>query len=584
MADNKDTTNKDTVYIDVDDEITAIIEKVRASSAKIVALVLPKRATVLQSIVNMKLLKRSADNAKKSLVLITTEAGLLPLAGTVGLYVARNLQSRPEIPAVDVVAEPETFDEPDDLDADFNPAAAADQPVGDLAVSSSVPLVGKTAGAASAADAIETLELDDDDEAPVAAATAAAAAKPAKAPKVAKPKKDKKLAVPDFDSFRKKLLLGVPILLLIIILLFIAATALPKAEIVVTTDTTNVNSNLAVTISTAIKSANVSKATIPAQLQKLDKSGSQQVAATGKKNNGQKATGKVTLSLPDCSVSQVTVPAGTGVTANGVTFITQADATLQSVQVGQSCKNSQFPDFSTDTVNVAAQTGGASYNIGATSFKVSGYPGVSASSGTSMSGGTDNIVQVVAQSDIDSATQKITASNSDSVKQQIEQQLKNAGQFPLEATFTAGTPNTTTSSKAGDEASTVSVSQTTTYTMFGVHESDLKALVDNDIKDKIDPSKQSILDEGLNKASFKVNSKTDTSAQLSISTIATAGPDLKADQLKTQLAGMKSGEVQDTLKADPGVSDVQVHLSPFWVTSVPKKADKVTITFVKANE
>ena len=57
---------KDTIYIDVDDEITAIIDKVITSKHKIVALVLPKRAVVLQSIVNMKLLKRTADEAKKA--------------------------------------------------------------------------------------------------------------------------------------------------------------------------------------------------------------------------------------------------------------------------------------------------------------------------------------------------------------------------------------------------------------------------------------------------------------------------------------------------------------------------------------
>src|SRR3982750_4418911 len=118
MADQKDT-----IYIDIDDEITSIIEKVRASQQKIVALVLPKRASVLQSIVNMKLLKRTADTAKKSLVLITSEAGLLPLAGTVGLYVARNLQTKPEIPAVDGVADGvEDIDEPEEMD--FDPVTA----------------------------------------------------------------------------------------------------------------------------------------------------------------------------------------------------------------------------------------------------------------------------------------------------------------------------------------------------------------------------------------------------------------------------------------------------------------------------
>src|SRR5438270_1969810 len=95
MANN----SKDVIYIDIDDEITSIIDKVQSSDAKILALVLPKRAAVFQSIVNMKLLKRAADSAKKNLVLITSEAGLLPLAGAAGVHVAKSLTSKPEIPA-----------------------------------------------------------------------------------------------------------------------------------------------------------------------------------------------------------------------------------------------------------------------------------------------------------------------------------------------------------------------------------------------------------------------------------------------------------------------------------------------------
>ena len=89
---------KDTIYIDVDDEITGIIDKVRSSKHKIVALVLPKRSTVFQSIVNMKLLKRKADSADKNLVLITSETSLLPLAGAVGLHGGKSHERRHESP------------------------------------------------------------------------------------------------------------------------------------------------------------------------------------------------------------------------------------------------------------------------------------------------------------------------------------------------------------------------------------------------------------------------------------------------------------------------------------------------------
>lgn len=82
---------KATVYLEADDEITSIIEKVESAGPKVVALVLPKRMTSLQSVVNMRLLKRNADLANKSVVLITSDSSLLPLAGAAKLHTAKKL-------------------------------------------------------------------------------------------------------------------------------------------------------------------------------------------------------------------------------------------------------------------------------------------------------------------------------------------------------------------------------------------------------------------------------------------------------------------------------------------------------------
>ena len=101
---------KDVLYIDVEDDITAIIGKVKASKSKIVALVPPKRTGVLQSAVNLRLLARTADNEDKRLVLITGNAALTHLAAAAKIPVAKNLQSRPE------VAEIKNFDNDDEED------------------------------------------------------------------------------------------------------------------------------------------------------------------------------------------------------------------------------------------------------------------------------------------------------------------------------------------------------------------------------------------------------------------------------------------------------------------------------------
>ncbi len=188
-------TDKDVIYVDVDDDITTVIDKVRSSGGRVVALVLPKRATIFQSIVNMKLLKRSAEGAKKHIVLVTTEPSLMPLAGSVGLHVAETAQSKPEIPLTIPItnAVKEKEDEAVSLDEGstegYTAENAGDIPVGELA--------GGNTNVPSRPEGIETLTLPDEaeDEEDKTGATE----KP-------KTSKEKHLRVPNFNKFRLRLL------------------------------------------------------------------------------------------------------------------------------------------------------------------------------------------------------------------------------------------------------------------------------------------------------------------------------------------------------------------------------------------
>lgn len=62
-----------TFYIDIDEEITLIIDRLRKSGADEVVIVVPKRALLIQSIVNLKLLKKEADNMRKKIVIVTQD-------------------------------------------------------------------------------------------------------------------------------------------------------------------------------------------------------------------------------------------------------------------------------------------------------------------------------------------------------------------------------------------------------------------------------------------------------------------------------------------------------------------------------
>src|SRR5207237_1391840 len=137
-----------------------------------------------------------------------------------------------------------------------------------------------------------------------------------------------------------RLFLAILALILLIVAWVLAFIVLPKAKITVKTDTSTVNTAPTFTADTAATAVDTTKNVTPATLKQLPKTDSAQVNATGQKDNGTKASGSVTLTLKDCSQSQVIIPAGSGVSTNGLTFITQQTVTLNSVVIGGVCKNS----------------------------------------------------------------------------------------------------------------------------------------------------------------------------------------------------------------------------------------------------
>lgn len=556
------SAQKDTIYIDVDDEITGIIDKLLASRQKIVALVLPKRAAVLQSLVNMKLLKRTADEAGKKIVLITSEAGLLPLAGVVGVHVAKTLQSRPSLPAAPSMKD--------------TPLTVSEDEVGDVSDSDLDPSkpIGELAGLPNEEED-ETIEVDNDDEATAPAAVAAGAAS-------AKKPFNKKLKIPNFEKFRVRLFLGIFALILLIVGLYFANVVMPKAKVTIKTDTSDITTNLDITARPQIDTVDEEKKIVPAENKELKKTDSQKVSATGEKDLGTKATGKVTFALSDCSVDQVNIPSGTGVSSNNLTFITQQDIALKSVKIGNSCMNSSFKEFSTGTTSVTAQNAGDKYNLSQRNYSVSGFSNVTAA-GTDMTGGTSKIVKVVSQQDVDNAKQKILDQNTQTATDEVTKQLQDDGYYPLKDTFTAGGPLVTSSPNIGDEAGDVTVNVTVTYTMTGAKEDGLKQLIESDAKQHIDPTKQSILDNGLSKAAIRITNKEGNGdIRFNLQTVVSAGPQLDADAIKKEIAGKKRGDAETLIKARPGITDAKVAYSPFWVTHAPKKTSKITIIFEKS--
>lgn len=85
-----------TFYIDIDEEITSIIDRLRHADAKEAVIVVPKRALLIQSIVNLKLLKKEAQNMGKQIMIVTQDKLGKLLVEKTGILVQQKLDEEDE--------------------------------------------------------------------------------------------------------------------------------------------------------------------------------------------------------------------------------------------------------------------------------------------------------------------------------------------------------------------------------------------------------------------------------------------------------------------------------------------------------
>lgn len=533
---------KDVIYIDVEDDITGIIGKVKSSEKSIVALVPPKRIGVLQSAVNLQLLSRMAKRDNKRLVIISGNHALAGLAAAARIPVAKNLQSKPELAEIAAL----------NVDDGEEVIDGAELPVGEHA-KQSTPRSAKTSSA----------------EGPMTKRITPAAA-PAANADTPKPKVKKGMKVPNFNSFRKRFVLIGGGLLLLIAFLVWAIFFAPRATIVLSASTTDAAVNQPVTLKTDAESSakdSVLKATSKSRRDDI----SVDFNASKEKNVGDKATGEVRFSSDSISLlrDDVTIPAGTELQSeSGATYTTDSTVTL-------SIRNN-----SGSTVITAAKPG-EKYN--AADGDVSGGPdGIRARITETTSGGTDKIVKVVTDGDIAEARERAEAKiDRDAALAELQDQLGDE-YIALGDSLQIDSSRLKSDTPVGQEPSggEASYRGTVIYTLYAVKKSELKSYLEAIIKQQFDDNnQQKVYATGADDAKFNNAEKTDQGLLVQLSANGKIGPKIDETAIKEDSRGKNYGEVQANLESLNGVNNVDVKFWPFWVNTVPSDIDDISIEF-----
>lgn len=557
--------NKDVIYVDVDDDVTAIIGKIKNAKEKIIALVPPKRAGVLQSAVNLRLLDRMAKNDKKKLVLISNNKALVALAASAQIPVAKNLQSKPELPEVTALK----VDDGDDI------IDGSSLPVGDLAkTTKSIPVT--EAKSARIDDSVDISALDIDGEDVAVRPVGKSKAKPAAAAGRKSPK------IPNFDTFRKKLIWiisGGVALIALLVWMFVFA---PAATIVITASTSANPVNIATRLA-GTQPSDPAKGVLSSMMQREDAEDVVEFEATGSKDVGEKASG--TITIRNCDGPGFTLSAGTQFTAKGKTFYSTSAVSVGPTTGSSSTCRASGAGAGTGSVGVQAAESGESYNLDPSTYAIGGISGDVYANGSAMAGGTTKVVKVVTEADVEKAREKLSTESADTRKAALLKKFTK-DQVVIEESFKATKTDAVASPAVGKEApdGKAKLTAMTQYTMQAVLKTELEEYLKGYMEENLDnKDTQKVYSTGIDSVSFTNFLQDNDTSTVTVVAKGGIGPKIDEDRIKENAKGERYGEIQQRLQAIDGVKEVDVKFSFFWVTKVPNNTDKIKIEF-KVNE
>ncbi len=570
--------NKDTFYIEPEDDITDIINHIKASKQKIIALVPPKKLNVLRSSINLKLIARTAKIHDKAIVVVTTDPTLMKMAALSSLPFAKNLSSRPTLPS-----------EFNEADLEYPAKAKKASPSDEIEIN-------EKAAPASSVSRVRTANEDAANRANTTSNLTKNSTMNLDSEEVAKNSEDEEAdnqpkKILTLDSLKNRIIIGVVAAVLLIGSFIWAFILAPAAKISVKIKTIAENFSENVSFVTDAKQAVSKDGKFFLETASLEKSSDVEFEATGERNIGDKATGELrlvatfdmtTTSATSSKPDVVTIPQGSAFAYRNLNFLTNQevkiswDGSISKCDAGRHSGKCQVAKL----VKATAIEGGAKYNIEAVSYGwQSSVAGVDANANTEFKGGTDKIQKIVTASDITKAKEKLT--EADGVKEELFEKVP-SDDIKIEDSYKKVTADPT-SSPAVDQPTENGKAKLTAKTTYSVNYVD-KAAIEEYVKSVVSTrlgSDQKIYETGNIFIEKFQNNNNSVTAKIK-ATLKT-GPEVTEQSVLEKSLGKKVGEVTTLIKSINGVSDVEVNTSFPWVRQIPNDANKVSIKITVEN-
>ncbi|MCX6812177.1 MAG: baseplate J/gp47 family protein [Candidatus Berkelbacteria bacterium] len=599
------------VYLDNDEEITDVIDKISKTEEHAVSLVIPRGSTLANSVVNLKLLSKRGKNLGKHVSIISGDKTVGNLADQVGVPIFASVDdaknnvpeeiAQPKKPEPDNIHD-DKIDETDGVKVHQYDRAAKENPVVETPAAE-IPTDETVAPVIDQAENLEIIEavrnadgeelpeepvVDDksDDHHGIIKKPMTHREVANREPREEKPMKNYDPLFEKIRAGKKKrraILWGIigGFALIILIGLYLV---LPKAKVVVSVAAEPFSTSADVTIDKTTTTIDNSVMTIPGKDIVQEDKLSKPFAPTGQKNIGQPAKGKITV-YNNWDQNSVALPAGTKFSSSGgVQFSADAAFTIPGATVG--LQNGQFVIISSGTidVNVTATAVGDGGNVAAGNFTITSIPTSQQSkiygkSSAAMSGGSNQIVKIITDKDLTDAKTSTENELKDSLLTKIKSGLADNEKL-LDSALLSSIVSEGSDNKSGDQVDTFNYNVDLKIEALTFSEADFRQLLLANAGGKLAADKNIVNNDNQN-ITYTVKS-----ADIAGGKVVLAGKfdgfiaqKFDTGVLKSDIKGKTINSATTKLTAVSGILSADITMTPRFFRTLPYLTKRIEIDF-----
>lgn len=580
-----------TIYIDIDEEITSVIDRIRKITDREIILVIPQRALLSQSFINLKLLKSQGDILGRKIIIVTADQLGKHLATRAGLEVREKVGNQAvlttEIEKPQETKRGSLIPQREDW-RQSSPRAASPflSPDGVAAVSVSdiirraksnkfYPLrQDSSSRRTSLADPRRRSSPAESDS----------SRPPDPSPErgyrgqVKKRSKRKTIRLSSLSAKVGLGFIGFSIFLILVIIFLI----LPKATVTIVPKSEPLSENVSLVVQVDATATDNLKEGIGGRIITLEKQERRIFKPTGKKQALEKARGEVIL-YNELGVSQLLVPTTRLMSQGNILFRTESQVVIPPASV--SVEGKVIPGSVKG--RVVADQAGPEGNIGPSDFYIVAFSPakrekIYAKSSDPFVGGVSRDIEVVTQKDLDEAQRVITESLVSSARAEINNNLP-AGFTLSEGALVSDVSEVKHSKKVDEEADTFET----------VVKIQMKALIfpQEEARDAALRAVSSLLgtdkyilnfsEEGVN---YKLEN-VDLDGKKALMTVHIEKEvfwKIDEGKIKAKIVNLNEEGALKYLQSLAEVRQVEIRLWPFWVRKVPALEKKIEVQVLDA--